>query len=52
MEKQNYIINAGPRGTFHQSANYRTEPRDVDILIEHIKAEKPEQITLFFMEDW
>lgn len=48
MEKQNYIINAGPRGTFHQSENYCTEPRDVDILIEQIKAEKPEQITFFF----
>jgi hypothetical protein len=48
MADQDFIINAGPQGTFRASGNYQTTPEQVDALFTKIRAEKPSKITLYF----
>ncbi|WP_353932354.1 hypothetical protein WJM97_07150 [Okeanomitos corallinicola TIOX110] len=42
------IVNIGLNGTFRETGEQHTQPRDIDSLFEHLSATRPQKIVLYF----
>lgn len=48
LEKEEYVINVGPNGTFRKSGNYQTLPEHIDQIFQKLANDNKENITIYF----